>query len=357
MRLVKAAVIMGGVSPEHLISLRSGLNVLTHLPASRYETRAVVIQKDGSWRLPVGRPDEDALLNPVPGLRPEKALETLMDWGIDVAYLALHGPNGEDGTVQGLFHVAGIPFTGSGIEASAVCMNKNLTRMLAVQEGVKCAPALLLSRNDPAEAMGKLTDRIMQEIEFPVYIKSLRSGSSLGVHFVEKPGALSKALEQAFEIDDDVLIEKAITGREITCGVLGNHKSEYLALLPVEIKSMNPFFDYTSKYDPALAEEICPALLDPRDTERVQRSSAALCRRAGTRGIARVDFILNAEGLWFLEINTIPGLTSESIVLKEARAENITLEALMEYPVQAALGVSSGLQRRVVKKRSSLNDG
>jgi len=354
MRRTNVAVVMGGISPEHLISLKSGLNVLAHLSASKYQARPVVIQKDGSWRLPEGPLLEETLLKTLDGMRPEKAIEALAAWGIDVAYLALHGPNGEDGTVQGLFHVAGIPYTGSGIETSAVCMNKNLTRMLAVQEGVKCAPALLLSSYERAKSSSALSDKIKQEIGFPVYIKSLRSGSSLGVHFVNETDMLPRALDEAFKIDDAVLIEKGIKGREITCGVLGNHKNEFLALLPVEIKSKNPFFDYKSKYDPSLAEEICPAELADHETKRVQVTSESLCRCVGTRGIARVDYILNKSGLWFLEINTIPGLTPESIVLKEASAEKISMEALMEYPIQTALKASSGLIQRVSQLRISI---
>ncbi|MFH1998939.1 MAG: D-alanine--D-alanine ligase family protein [Planctomycetota bacterium] len=346
MRLCNVAVVMGGVSPEHPISLKSGMNVLAHLSSAKYKTRAVVILEDGSWCLPEGEVNEENLLCLKDELRPEGAIAALVAWGMDVAYLALHGPNGEDGTVQGLFHMAGIPYTGSGIEASAVCMNKNLTRMVAAQEGVRIAPAILLSKEE-IDAHGiDLLDKIKRATGYPVYIKSLRSGSSLGVHLVEKQEALAAALDQAFRIDEQVLIEKEIKGREITCGVLSGLSDEFRALPPVEIRSKHRFFDYKSKYNAALAEEICPAQISAKDLARVQETAVALCRRVGTRGIARVDFIFDESDLWFLEINTIPGLTPESIVLKEAKTANMSLEALMEYPIQAAIEFS----RRIPKQ-------
>jgi D-alanine-D-alanine ligase len=338
MKKHNVAVVMGGVSPEHDISIRSGATVLEFLPEEKYRCMAVVIQPSGGWCLKEGPHDEGALKKLTGAVRPEIALAKLMAWEIDVAFLALHGPNGEDGSVQGFFQAAGIPYTGSGVEASAASMNKYTSKILASWAGIKTPPALLLGKHDWERHRTSVLEKPASEFGYPVYVKTLRSGSSIGVHRVAGPQALEAALDAAFTLDEEVIIEQGMEGREITCGVIHRAGIEYEALPPVEIKPKgHSFFNFESKYDASQADEICPALISEAETASVKKASEDISRRIGTRGICRIDFILNEEGLWFLELNAIPGLTRESIVLKEAEAAGIPLGQLMDRLVQSAL--------------------
>jgi len=338
MKLLNVAVLMGGVSPEHDISLRSGATLLTHLSEARYRTRAVVILKDGTWAGAEGRPSLEEIRSLSRGERPEIALAALRDWGLDAAVLALHGPNGEDGSIQGLLQSAGIPYTGSGVEASAVCMNKHLAKLMAARTGVLLAPASILARGEYRSAANHVIMSLSKSPGFPLFVKPLRSGSSMGVSCARDGKQLREGLHAAFSVSEEVMVEKGIEGREITCGVLGSLKTGYRALPLVEIKPKeSSFFDTESKYDGSKTDEICPAPLGDPVRIRIEKAACAVARQIGTRGVVRVDFILRDEGIWFLEVNTIPGFTRESIVLKEARAAGLSLESLVDELVEDAL--------------------
>jgi D-alanine-D-alanine ligase len=344
MKKWKVAVLMGGVSVEHAISIRSGTTVLKHLPEDRFELKAVVVQHDGSFSITEGVPEASHLAAPGSGgLRPEAALQQLREWGIDAAFLALHGPGGEDGVIQGFFQTAGIPFTCSGVESCAVAMNKFFCRVVAGWAGLLVPPGKMISRAEWGQDRTGLLSASAAEIGFPAYVKPLRQGSSLGMRRVENLDELEAAIPHAFEFDHDLLVEKEIVGREITCGVLGGGNQVLKALPPVEIKPIGRrFFDYESKYDPEKAEEICPASLSVEEESAVCEASLTIYRLLDARGMARIDFILDAQGPWFLEVNPIPGLTPESIILKEASAAGITLEALFETVVLSALDRGNG---------------
>jgi D-alanine--D-alanine ligase len=335
---IKVAVVMGGISPEHEISLRSGHNVLTHLPRQRFMPCAVKIQRDGSWCLADSSADLETLIHLSGGVRPESAVQDLKAWGMDVVFLALHGPNGEDGSIQGFFQILGIPYTGCGIEASAISMNKNDCRLVAAAAGLRVPVGLTFSCHEWDEAGPALMKRIEAEVTLPAYVKSLHSGSSIGVYRVTSRDSLEAAIEKALALDDAVLVEREIKGREFTCGILGNTGSEVKVMEPVEIKPKNSeFFDTLSKYDPDEVDEVCPALITEAQKNEMTRAALALYERIRGRGFSRVDFILDEEGFWFLELNSIPGLTQESILIKEALAEKMTLGDLMERITMLAL--------------------
>jgi len=338
MKILNVAVVMGGISPEHDISIQSGATVLANLPAAKFNSKAVVIQKNGLWCL-----SDDAFLiedlcNLKASMRPEIALGKLIQWGIDVAFLALHGPNGEDGSIQGFFKAAGVPFTGSSVEACAASMNKYTSKVIASWAGLNTPESILLSHTDWINCNFDLSNP-MKEIGFPSFVKTLHSGSSIGVHRVNDLDELKTALEMSFELDTDVLIEKEIRGREITCGVLYSGQDEMEVLPPVEIiPKGNNFFDFNCKYNADQVEEVCPAPIRDEEWDTLKIAALSISKRIGAKGISRIDFILNDDGLWFLELNAIPGLTQESIVLKEAKAAGLSLETLMEkliYPVVA----------------------
>lgn len=345
MERLKIAVVMGGMSPEHDISLMSGMTVLKNLNKKKFLSKGVLIQRDGMWSVFDGPYSEKKLAQLSSGVRPEIALAELMSWGVQVAFLALHGPNGEDGSIQGFFQAAGVCHTGSSVEACAASMNKYTSKVLASWAGLNTPPSLLLSKKD-WEKNNKDVSGPMREIGFPSYVKTLHSGSSIGVFHITDSIQLLPALENAFSMDSDVIIEKEIKGREITCGVICGTNQEYKVLPPVEIKpKTGRFFDFKSKYDADLVDEICPADIKPEEWETLNIAAISICKRIGARGVSRIDFILNEEGLWFLELNAIPGLTPESIVLKEARVAGISLEELMEMQIYSAMEESgfSGL--------------
>jgi len=339
MNKVRVAVIMGGVSSEHDISLKSGSTVLDNLPRSRFIRRGVVIQRNGLWR--VGR-EECGLENPStlrPGITPEMALIELKEWGTDVAFLALHGPNGEDGSIQGFFQTAGVFYTGPGIETCALSINKYKSKLIAARTGVRTPPGALLTRNEWTRHRGRFLSGIEERLGFPVFVKPVRLGSSIGITRVEEPSSLSDAIMTGFTFDDDLIVEKEIAGREITCAVIGNPESGLKALPAVEICPRgNRFFDFESKYDPDKADEICPAVICKEDQETIENTSISIYKCFGARGFSRLDFILDDVGFWFLELNAIPGLTGESILLKEAEAAGIDLSTLMETIADLGMG-------------------
>ena len=217
MRALKVAVVMGGNSPEHDISLQSGATVLAHLPESKYERTAVVVQPGGSWCLAQGALNHEELSRLHGGLRPEEAVTELRAWGIDAAFLALHGPNGEDGSIQGFFQVMGIPYTGSDVESSAITLNKYVSKaMMASWGGVLIPPYRMISLPDWEEGGEEsLFPGLQEEVGFPAFVKPLRSGSSLGTRRIEKPEDLKNAVEHGFLFDEQLLFEKEIPGREI----------------------------------------------------------------------------------------------------------------------------------------------
>lgn len=337
MKPCHVAVVMGGISPEHDISLKSGATVLANLDRSLYRTMAVVIRRNGRWCTAEGAPEFEALQKLDEELSPEEAVARLRTWGVAAAFLALHGPNGEDGSIQGFFQTAGIPYTGSGIESSAVCMNKKLAKTVVACGKIEVAPDLMLYRSEWEQGKEAALERIDGHLGYPLFVKSIRSGSSIGVFRAENRGALQEALNNLFLHESEVMVEQGIAGREVTCCVLGSLHSGYEALQPVEIIPKADFFDFGSKYDPSKAQEICPAPIGETACNAVQRAAVDAARLLNTRGIVRADFMLENERLWFLEMNTIPGLTPESIVLKEAEEAGIGLDSLMDRLIQSAI--------------------
>jgi D-alanine-D-alanine ligase len=337
MKPCHVAVVMGGISPEHDISLKSGATVLANLDQSLYRTMAVVIRRNGRWCTAEGAPGFDALARLDQELSPEEALVRLRSFGVNAAFLALHGPNGEDGSIQGFFQTAGIPYTGSGVESSAVCMNKNLAKIVVACGKIEVAPDLMLYRGEWEQGKEGALERIDSRLDYPLFVKSVRSGSSIGVFRAEDRRALQEALNSLFLHETEVMVEQGIAGREVTCCVLGGPHSGYEALQPVEIIPKADFFDFGSKYDPSKAQEVCPAPIGEAACGAVRQAAVDAARLLRTSGIVRADFMLENDHLWFLEMNTIPGLTPESIVLKEAEEAGIGLDSLMDRLIQSAV--------------------
>lgn len=333
------AVLMGGRSSEREVSLVSGRMVMAALtrPADAADQRGprrvigVEIQPDGRWV--VGKR----------ALMPGEAVVALAD--VDVFFSALHGGEGENGSLQGFLTCSDMPFTGSGVIASAVSMDKVFARELVRACGVRVAPALALSRSEwpsgtsPAE-LDALVDR-------GCVVKPRRGGSSVGCSIVRSRAEFEHALERAFQEGPDVLVEALVHGIETTGGVLHAPGGELLALPPVEIRPRGAFFDYHEKYAEDGAIELCPpGGLDVQACERVRAQALAAHRALGCEGYSRTDFIVPDAGgePVFLETNTLPGLTQRSLLPRSAAVAGIDYRTLCLWI--AANGIARNSERR-----------
>lgn len=283
MNKLRVAVLMGGESSEREVSLMTGKEMILHLNKEKYEVVEVELPRD---------------LNKI-------------NRSIEVALLALHGKGGEDGVIQGYLETLGIKYTGSGVLASAVGMDKRIFR--TVMEANKIL-------------MPKLVTRA------PAVVKPVNGGSSLGVSIAKNEEELEGAIKEARKYDDQVLVEEYIKGRELTCGVLAGK-----ALPVVEIKPKNEFFDYESKYTESGAEDVCPAKISESLRQRVQKISEKVFELIGSKGYGRVDLIVRKNKIYVLEINTLPGMTALSLLPKEAAAIGISYSELLDRIIELAL--------------------
>jgi D-alanine-D-alanine ligase len=253
---------------------------------------------------------------------------------IDVAFLALHGPYGEDGTIQGMLDLIGVPYVGSGTLASALAMDKVMAKTVLGAAGVPVPRGLVLERSAlRADPDGLAARAVAQGL--PAVVKPACQGSSIGMSLVSEARAMRAALQEAFEYDSRVLVEERVVGGELTVGVVGNRELE--ALPVVEIVPKHEFFDYQAKYDPGLTDEICPARI-PDEVAATAKELAKRSHRAlGCRGLSRTDMIHSARGLVVLEVNTMPGMTVNSLLPKAARAAGIEFADLLDRLVRLAL--------------------
>ncbi len=330
---------MGGKSPEHEISLISGREVVGNLDTSKYTALPVVISRDGErWRLTdvksvLSLPDpleaREHKKEIVPVSYQEIAGANKLAAGVDVAFIAMHGPYGEDGTIQGLLELAGIYYTGSKVLASALGMDKIKFREVLQGKGLPIPKYLVVKKGEkikPIKGFGP-----------PYFVKPYNQGSSVGASLVKKKSELTKALRLAYRYSDIALVDEYLKGKELTVGVIGNEKP--IALPVIEIKPLKgEFFDYESKYTESGAEEIVPADLPKRVTKKVQDLAIEVYKAIGARGFSRVDFILKDNKYpYILEINTIPGLTPMSLLPKAAKAAGISYSNLLEKIINYAL--------------------
>jgi len=324
------ALLFGGRSGEHEVSLRSGASVAAGL-RPRHDVLCVLVDKAGRWLLQEGEEPrasggEPVFLAPVPG---DGRLRRLADARAlarpAVFFPVLHGPFGEDGTVQGLFELAAVPYVGAGVAASAAAMDKALMKALFARAGLPQVDYRVLLRRDPAAER-----RVLEELGLPVFVKPANLGSSVAVSKVKAAAGLGPALDGAFAYDRKVIVEKGVVAREIEVSVLGNDEPE--ASVPGEILPDREFYDYGSKYDAASRTElVIPARLEPAVSDAVRRLGAAAFRAVDAAGYARVDFFLETETgrLLVNEINTIPGFTSISMYPKLWEASGLAYSDLL----------------------------
>jgi D-alanine-D-alanine ligase len=331
---MKIAVLMGGISAEREVSLSSGLAVVSALRERGHDVSAIdtarghVAREDEGGLLPEGvhsAPPEE--LGSV--LTPQALGETAALRDADVAFLALHGGTGEDGTLQAFLDLVGVRYTGSGPLGSGLAMDKDISKRLLRDGEVPTLPWRIAHGPD----FSYDEDSIHDFVGYPCIVKPSKQGSSVGLFIVENAEALKPAVQEAGRFDDEVMIERFVRGRELTVGVLGDQP-----LAPVEIRPKKGIYDYESKYTAGMTEYLCPAPLDQELTAQVQAYALRAFRLLKLRGYARIDFILAKEQLYCLEANTLPGMTATSLLPKGAAAAGIDFPELCERIVALALG-------------------
>jgi len=345
-------VLFGGVSPEHEVSLRSAESVLNHLDRSKYNIFPVGITKDGDWilfggtdygMLPAGTwqncaGNRRAALSPVRGqglLSFEN--DCVVRERIDVVFPVLHGENGEDGSVQGLLQIAGIPYVGPHVAASAACMDKTITKLIADHAGVRQAAWQLVEKEALAHGEDAILDEAERKFAYPMFVKPAGTGSSVGISKARDREGLLAALKLAAGYDRKILIEEFIDGREVEVAVLGNDNP--FASVCGEIDSGAEFYDYEAKYISDSANLYIPARISDDTSERVRDAAIRVYEAMGCRGLSRVDFFVTHKDqeVVFNEINTIPGFTSISMYPKLFEASGIPYTELLDNLISLAM--------------------
>ena len=323
---VRVAVLLGGRSSEHDISLASARSVLDALDPERYDTVTVEIGRDGRWELGSGENSGSAAETlPVPTA---KVPATLGE--VDVVFPVLHGPFGEDGTVQGLLELAGVPYVGAGVLGSALAMDKDVFKAVMRDRGIPVTRNITLRQGQAPE----------NPFGFPVFVKPARLGSSVGISKARDEDQLAPAVALAFEHDEKVLVEEFVDGVEVECGVLGNERPE--ASLPGEIVSHGfsgaDWYDYSAKYDEGGMDLVIPPRLEQETIERIQELAVRAFVAGECEGMARVDFFVTPDGKVLVnELNTIPGFTATSVYAALFEASGIPYPELVDRLVQLAL--------------------
>ncbi len=364
---VRVAVVFGGRSSEHAISCVSAGSVLSHIDRDRYEVTAVGITPDGGWVLGSDNPHELAIHDralpsvesgtalvlpgdPTSGglvvLEPGRAGEVL--GGVDVVFPVLHGPYGEDGTIQGLLEMAGIPYVGAGVLASAAGMDKEFAKKLLAAEGIPVGDLVVLRRD-----RAKLTFEERERLGLPVFVKPARAGSSVGITRVTDWADIDAAIATAREHDPKVLVEAAVIGREVECGVLEFPDGSVRASVPAEIRIVGTnasgttptFYDFEAKYLDDVCEFDIPAKLDDDTAEQLREMAIAAFHAVDGQGLARVDFFVGPGGeLTVNEVNTMPGFTPISMYPRMWAVTGVDYPTLLTTLVETARARGTGLR-------------
>jgi len=319
------AIIAGGDSGEYEISINSAQIVKQHLSDEKYSSYVIVI-RGNDWyyetndeaRVAINRHDFSLNMDGKP-IR------------FDVVFNAIHGTPGENGIIQGYFDLLNIPYTSCDVMTSALTFNKSYCKRVVSSFGIPMASSTHLFKQD-----GYLVEDILKDLKLPLFVKPNAGGSSVGMSKVNKKDELEKAIKLAFAEDDEVLIEEYIPGREITCGVF-NFKGKMMAFPITEIITKKEFFDYEAKYTAGISDEITPADISEEIDTDCKAISVDLYHRLNCKGLVRFDYIFNENGIWFLEVNTVPGLSEASIVPQQAQEFGLTLTELFGMMIENVL--------------------
>ena len=333
-RRIRVAVLFGGRSSEHEVSIRSAASIISALDGQRYAAIPIAIERSGRWL----EPEPSAGLFP-PDIAAKCSLEPLevchepgRSQGFDVVFPVLHGPFGEDGRVQGLLDMADVPYVGAGVLGSACGMDKDVMKRLFRERRLPTLPHVALSRGDTSGRHREIEERI----GYPAFVKPANLGSSVGIRRVGDRKGLVTAREYAGEFDRKIIVEPAVDAREIECAVLGNDEPQ--ASLPGEIVVRDGFYDYDTKYVTDDAELVVPARLEPDQVQAIQGLAVDAFRALDCAGLARVDFFIeNSTGQVLVnEVNTMPGFTSISMFPRMWEASGLTYSKLIERLIELA---------------------
>lgn len=373
---IKVTVLFGGQSSEHEVSRASAQCVLENIDRERFDIQMIGITKNGEWlrydgdikligtdeweeaarkKLPAAKTDASA----VPGqLRKAPSCMDLVSFkgrngenlSVDVVFPVLHGPNGEDGSVQGLLQLADVPYVGCNILSSAAGMDKEFSKLVFNNAGIPQAGYIKVMRNEIGGSVGFLKNKITEKLGWPCFVKPANAGSSVGISKVRKPEELEGALKHAARYDTKILIEEFIDGREMECGVLGNENP--VASTVGEIIPCNEFYDYNAKYIDGKSDTIIPADMEPQLMEQTRDYAVRAFKALGCSGLARVDFFLERKtGRVVLnEINTMPGFTDISMYSKLWEASGIPYKELITRLIELAFEKYEQMSRSYERK-------
>jgi len=340
-------ILFGGRSAEHEVSIRSASAVYDNLNKKKFNTHCVYINKKGEWK-PVKSPKislERLNKGPFNSFLPWRAENELVLPSSAIYFPVLHGPFGEDGTIQGLLELADVPYVGATVLSSAVGMDKSLSKSIFKAKGLPVAKHSVIYEKDWIQQETKVLEKINKEYSFPLFVKPSNLGSSIGITKVPEPAQLTKAVNLAFSYDPKILVEEAVEGRELECSVLGNENPK--ASLPGEVIPFRDFYDYKDKYIEGKTEFEIPAKIPDSVTKEIQEISVAAFKSIEGSGMARVDFFFNEEKqkIYLNEVNTIPGFTEISMYPKLWEVSGIKFASLLEKLI------SLGEKKHAQKKR------
>jgi len=340
----RVAVLMGGISSERDISLSTGRQILESLDPAKYEAFGVdaallrgssrSVLKGADFEISTVAEARDALVKSNKLVPVDRIAAPGSSLRPDVVIIALHGKFGEDGTVQGMLDLLGIPYTGSGVLASALCMDKSMTKKVLAADGIPVPESVDFTLRNGAWDKARVA-REVARMGYPVMVKPSRQGSTIGMTKVNGPDGLNSAIKEAAVYDEQIIVERFVAGTELTVGVLGN--DDPIALPVIEIVPVNEFYDYESKYAPGGSEHIIPARISDAETAQAQDIALKAFRSLDCSGMARVDLMLGREGMCVLEVNTIPGMTPTSLLPEAAKAVGISFSRLLDMLVEFAL--------------------
>jgi len=349
---IVVSLIFGGRSAEHEISLVSAAAIHNNLNKSKFEVRSIYITQQGLWKAVEGPSNDRGMLEAgrafsfLPWKGREMGGQAV---AADIYFPVLHGPFGEDGTVQGLLEMAGVPYVGAGVLGSALGMDKSATKSILRDRGLPVVPCLAIREMDWKADPGRLLRRIRRSLPLPLFVKPSNLGSSVGITKVGNAKDVPAALAAAFRYDATALVEKGIRGRELELSVLGNESPE--ASLPGEVIPFREFYDYNDKYLDGKTTFVIPAKLAPRTLARIRGLGIAAFKALSCSGLARVDFFLEkgTTRLYINEINTIPGFTEISMYPKLWAASGLPFPRLLERLIE--LGFERHRNRKACLER------
>ena len=324
------AVLMGGASPEHDISLLTGRNVAAALDRSKYDVRPVVVGRDGLW-----------LLSDTSAPVELGAAVEFLQREIDVVFIAIHGPYGEDGRMQGFLDLIDVPYTGSGVVASSVAIDKSLCKDVVARHGVPVPAEVLVSARAWKIDRRATLIAIENELGYPCVVKPTAQGSSVAMGIPKEAETLAALVTAALEYGPTVMVEQYVEGTEISVAVFGSEETDSLQTFPVVeiVPVTGEFFDFESKYTEGGAQEIIPARISEAETASAQQMAVTVHTTLGCRGMSRSDMIVSKDDIYFIEVNSIPGMTALSIYPQAAAAAGIGFSELMDMFVEDACTV------------------